>query len=55
MGSIHDGVLKMKDIRQRWMEGPHRLIRAARHYEGAAQILIRHAVFTANSVIDLFD
>jgi len=36
--------------RRNWLTKPAHLVRAARHYEGAAQILIRHAVMTAQQV-----
>jgi len=38
--------------RRNWLAKPAHLVRAARHYEGAAQILIRHAVMTARQVCD---
>jgi hypothetical protein len=37
------------------LDRPDHLIRAARHYEGAAQILIRHAVMTAKQVQHVHD
>ena len=40
----------MATERGHWLDRPDLLIRAARHYEGAAQILIRHAVMTASQV-----
>ena len=40
----------MAKEREHWMGRPDLLIRAARHYEGAAQILIRQAVMTAQEV-----
>ena len=36
--------------RKHWLDRQDLLVRAARHYEGAAQILIRHAVMTARQV-----
>ena len=44
------GVAALAKERSRWLNRPDHLIRAARHYEGAAQILIRHAVMTAKEV-----
>ncbi|KAL8582759.1 hypothetical protein ACOMHN_021871 [Nucella lapillus] len=41
------GVSALAKERALWLDRPDLLIRAARHYEGAAQILIRHAVMTA--------
>jgi len=40
----------MANERQNWLTKPAHLVRAARHYEGAAQILIRHAVMSARQV-----
>lgn len=40
----------MAKEREKWRSRPDLLIRAARHYEGAAQILIRQAVMTAKKV-----
>jgi len=36
--------------RRNWLTNSAHLVRAARHYEGAAQILIRHAVMSARQV-----
>ncbi|XP_031572889.1 L-fucose kinase-like [Actinia tenebrosa] len=44
---IEDGVKALALERSKWMDRPDLLIRAARHYEGAEQILRRHAVMTA--------
>ncbi|XP_067651598.1 L-fucose kinase-like isoform X1 [Haliotis asinina] len=41
------GVPALAKERERWLGRPDLLVRAARHYEGAAQILIRQAVMTA--------
>ncbi|XP_048253759.1 L-fucose kinase-like isoform X2 [Haliotis rufescens] len=41
------GVAALAKERERWLGRPDLLVRAARHYEGAAQILIRQAVMTA--------
>ncbi|CAH1780096.1 unnamed protein product [Owenia fusiformis] len=50
-GSIREGVSAMSEERAKWLERPDLLVRAARHYEGAAQILIRHAVMSARQFI----
>lgn len=49
------GVAALAKERALWLSRSDHLIRAARHYEGAAQILIRQAVMTAKQVwrIDL--
>lgn len=44
------GVLALAKEREKWMGRADLLIRASRHYEGAAQILIRQAVMTAKQV-----
>lgn len=46
-GDIPAAVKFMAETRARWLSGPEFLIRAARHYEAAAQIVIHHAVKTA--------
>ncbi|XP_077982248.1 L-fucose kinase-like isoform X2 [Glandiceps talaboti] len=50
-GKMCDGVKAMKEERKHWMDRADDLVRAARHYEGAEQILIRHAVMTARQFI----
>ena len=47
---LHQGIKAMAKEREKWLGSASRLIRAARHHEGAAQILIRHAVMTARKV-----
>ncbi|XP_076469815.1 L-fucose kinase-like [Babylonia areolata] len=47
------GVAALAKERALWLDRPDHLIRAARHYEGAAQILIRHAVMTAKQFFNL--
>ncbi|MDX9755056.1 MAG: L-fucokinase [bacterium] len=42
-----EAVRLLSRIRKDWLQSPERLIRAARHYEGAAQVLIRQSVETA--------
>ena len=44
---VPEAVRLMGLARAQWMKTPDLLIRASRHYESAAQILIRHAVMTA--------
>jgi fucokinase len=46
-GDQHDAVLELARVRSSWMHEPFEpqtIIRAARHYEGAAQILLRRIV-----------
>ena len=47
---IAGGFAAMAAERRNWLSDPSRLVRAARHYEGAAQILIRHAVMSGRKV-----
>ncbi|XP_069511095.1 L-fucose kinase isoform X2 [Ambystoma mexicanum] len=46
-GNIVRGVEELARVRNKWLSRPALLVRAARHYEGAEQILIRQAVMTA--------
>ncbi|XP_059142125.1 L-fucose kinase-like [Physella acuta] len=54
-GNFAQGVAAMAKEREKWMGRPDLLIRAARHYEGAAQILIRQAVMTAKKFFSTTD
>lgn len=54
-GDIKGGIAALAKERGKWLSRPDTLIRAARHYEGAAQILIRHAVMTAKQFFKLQD
>ncbi|XP_030437400.1 L-fucose kinase isoform X1 [Gopherus evgoodei] len=46
-GNIAEGVKALAKERRKWLGRPALLVRAARHYEGAEQILIRQAVMSA--------
>ncbi|XP_068883039.1 L-fucose kinase isoform X2 [Aphelocoma coerulescens] len=46
-GDIAGGVQELAAERQKWMSRPALLVRAARHYEGAEQILVRKAVMSS--------
>ncbi|NWY72784.1 FUK kinase, partial [Erithacus rubecula] len=46
-GDIAGGVQELAAERQKWMSRPALLVRAARHYEGAEQILVRQAVMSS--------
>lgn len=50
-GKIREGVRALAAERANWLFSPDAFVRAARHYESAAQILIRHAVMTAKEFI----
>lgn len=54
-GAIFEGIEALRAIRHKWLVRPDHQVRAARHYEGAAQILIRHAVMTGRKVRILAD
>ena len=51
---IARGFEAMAVERRNWLTKPAHLVRAARHYEGAAQILIRQAVMSARQVLHIF-
>ena len=44
---------QLANIRCRWLSTADHIVRAARHYEGAAQILIRRAVMSARAYTTL--
>ncbi|NXX51652.1 FUK kinase, partial [Tricholaema leucomelas] len=46
-GDIAGGVRLLAAERLKWMSSPALLVRAARHYEGAEQILVRQAVMSS--------
>lgn len=52
-GNVVRGVEKLTEERGKWLNRPDRLVRAARHYEGAEQILIRQAVMSACEFISI--
>nr|XP_039262133.1 L-fucose kinase-like [Styela clava]XP_039262134.1 L-fucose kinase-like [Styela clava] len=43
---LKDGILALAEIRSHWLHNPDLLIRAARHYERAEHIFIKHACTT---------
>ncbi len=49
-GKICEGVKALAKERNNWLGRPDRLVRAARHYEGADQIFIRLAVMASKEV-----
>lgn len=51
VGDTQKGALALKKERLKWMDRSDHMIRAARHYEGALQILIRRAVLTAEHFV----
>lgn len=54
-GKVAEGVAMLAAERKNWLGSPDALIRAARHYESAAQILISHAVMTAQEFVEFGD
>uniref|UniRef100_H2YTS9 Uncharacterized protein n=1 Tax=Ciona savignyi TaxID=51511 RepID=H2YTS9_CIOSA len=52
-GKVEKGVNALASIRESWLSHPDQLTRAARHYEGAEQILIRHAVMSASTFVKM--
>ncbi|XP_066439899.1 L-fucose kinase [Eleutherodactylus coqui] len=54
-GDVARGVKLLAEERERWLHRPATLIRAARHYEGAEQILIRRAVMSSSTFVSIAD
>eukprot|EP00052_Salpingoeca_macrocollata_P027525 m.261724 g.261724 ORF g.261724 m.261724 type:complete len:1098 (+) comp22752_c0_seq2:1934-5227(+) len=52
---VAHGVQLMARERANWLSSPELTIRAARHYEAAAQVIIRQATMTARQFIELED
>ncbi|XP_062817746.1 L-fucose kinase isoform X1 [Anolis carolinensis] len=52
-GRLSEGVRALAAQRKNWLHRPVLLVRAARHYEGAAQILIRQAVMSSCQFVRL--
>nr|XP_058902052.1 L-fucose kinase isoform X4 [Kogia breviceps] len=50
-GDLARGVAALAEERDKWLSRPALLVRAARHYEGAGQILIRQAVMSAQHFV----
>ncbi|XP_022274916.1 L-fucose kinase isoform X6 [Canis lupus familiaris] len=50
-GDLAGGVQALAQERDKWLSRPALLVRAARHYEGAGQILIRQAVMSAQNFV----
>lgn len=49
-GEIIEGLQALKTERSNWLDRADHIMRAARHYERAAQILIQRAVNTVTQV-----
>ncbi|XP_047453011.1 L-fucose kinase [Mugil cephalus] len=52
-GDLGAGVRALALQRQRWLSRPDLLVRAARHYEGAGQVLLRQAVMSSQRFISI--
>lgn len=52
-GDLARGVEALALERNKWLSRPALLVRAARHYEGAGQILIRQAVMSAQHFVSM--
>ncbi|XP_006860375.1 PREDICTED: L-fucose kinase [Chrysochloris asiatica] len=52
-GDLAGGVEALAQERDKWLSRPALLVRAARHYEGAEQILIRKAVMSAQHFVSM--
>ncbi|XP_016322267.1 L-fucose kinase isoform X2 [Sinocyclocheilus anshuiensis] len=50
-GNLPAGVQELANQRKHWLSRPDLLVRAARHYEGAGQILLRKAVMSAREFV----
>ncbi|XP_062245057.1 L-fucose kinase [Platichthys flesus] len=52
-GHLRDGVQALAKQRVDWLSRPDLLVRAARHYEGAGQVLLRQAVMSSQRFISI--
>ncbi|KAJ8343194.1 hypothetical protein SKAU_G00305230 [Synaphobranchus kaupii] len=52
-GDLPGGVQALAEERQNWKSRPDLLLRAARHYEGAGQVLLRQAVMSAQRFVSI--
>lgn len=52
-GNLSGGVHALATQRQHWLSRPDLLVRAARHYEGAGQVLLRQAVMSSQKFISI--
>ena len=54
-GKFSEGVAALAVERSKWLQSPEDLIRAARHYDGASQILVKQAVMTGKKFVEIRD
>ncbi|XP_028287214.1 L-fucose kinase [Parambassis ranga] len=52
-GNLLGGIQALAVQRQHWLSRPDLLVRAARHYEGAGQVLLRQAVMSSQKFISI--
>ncbi|KAJ7998244.1 hypothetical protein DPEC_G00220590 [Dallia pectoralis] len=52
-GDLPGGVQALASERNNWLSRPDLLVRAARHYEGAGQVLLRQAVMSSQRFISI--
>ncbi|KAJ8249080.1 hypothetical protein GJAV_G00230970 [Gymnothorax javanicus] len=52
-GDLAGGMQAMAEERRKWMSRPDLLVRAARHYEGAGQALLRQAVIASECFVSI--
>ncbi|XP_041651831.1 L-fucose kinase [Cheilinus undulatus] len=52
-GDLRGGVRALAEQRAHWLSRPDLLVRAARHYEGAGQVLLRQAVMSSQRFISI--
>ncbi|XP_059191686.1 L-fucose kinase [Centropristis striata] len=52
-GDLRGGVKALATQRDNWLSRPDLLVRAARHYEGAGQVLLRKAVMSSQRFISI--
>lgn len=52
-GNLRGGVYALAAQRRHWLSRPDLLVRAARHYEGAGQVLLRQAVMSSQRFISV--
>ncbi|XP_068452643.1 L-fucose kinase isoform X2 [Clinocottus analis] len=52
-GDLRGGVKALATERDHWLSRPDLLVRAARHYEGAGQVLLRQAVMSSQTFISI--
>ncbi|KAM4572851.1 L-fucose kinase [Odontesthes bonariensis] len=52
-GNLRGGVHALATQRELWLSRPDLLVRAARHYEGAGQVLLRQAVMSSQRFISI--